>query len=457
MKTLIKVLPGFICLLTSSAWALDVRDLKGEKATSFFSTRGVEEKCVVPTKWPGGYYTDKDKKQEGKLCEQDFYKNVATCPKYNSTNPGILIIEPTEKYSREAINASNCDTDAMGLKTESKFKQSLSCSYTPSIIAYYHFSRLLGGAGRVPVNVVRTMDIATHRELSNKANAKSLSGVIDQTWRSFQDVHNNPGRYPKVIDSTRSQVYGALVSNIKGENIYSEVNGFGDYETRYPRFMKQRPFLNVASTQSLTQIAGSNSFQKVAPLAVQMKDVSDMILLDTLLNQQDRIGNIHFKFVWYIQDASTPGSWLTEKSDAKVVINKATRARETVIPTEEKATMTAKNAVLVKEMYLKDNDCGVAKTNMMRQNSALEAVRHMSYKTYSHFMGLAKAIPMNVTRDFLYREFLFDEEDYEKVYANAKKAKEILYGNCKSGALKFDIDLEDYTAGATPSAKSCDI
>lgn len=457
MRTLLKVLPGFVCLLTSQAWALDVRDLKGEKSTSFYSSRGVEEKCVVPQKWPGGYYTDKDKKTEGKLCEQDFYKNVATCPKYNSTNPGILLIEPTAKYSREAINASSCDTDEMGLKTESKFKQSLSCSYTPSIIAYYHFSRLLGGAGRVPVSVIRTMDIATHQQLTKKANAASLSGVIDQTWRSFLNVHASPRKYPKVIDETQSQIYGALVANVKGENIYSEVNGFGDYDTRYPRFKKQRPFLNVASSQSLTQIAGSSSFQKIAPLAVQMKDVSDMILLDTLLNQQDRIGNIHFKFVWYFQDASAPGAWVTEKSEAKVVINKRTRARETVVPETEKVAMAAKNAVLVKEMYLKDNDCGVAKQNMMRQHSTLEAVRHISYKTYSHFMGLAKAIPLNVTRDYLYREFLFDEEDYEKIYSNTKKAKEILYGNCKAGLLKFDVDLEDYTSGAGPSSKSCDI
>jgi hypothetical protein len=457
MRTLIKVIPGFICLLTSSAWALDIRDLKGESSKSFFSSRGVEEKCVIPQKWPGGYYTDKDKKQEGKLCEQDFYKNVATCPKYNSTNPGVLVIEPTERYSREAINASSCDVDAMDLKTESKFKQSLSCSYTPSILSYYHFSRLLGGAGRVPVSVIRTMDIATHSALSEKANKASLQGVIDQTWESFEGLHKNPGKFPKVVDQTRSQIYGALVANVKGENIYSEVNGFGDYDTRYPRFMKQRPFLNVASSQSLTQIAGSNSFQRVAPIAVQMKDVSDMILLDTLLNQQDRIGNIHFKFVWYIQDAAKPGSWVTEKSEAKVVINKATRARETVIPADEKAAMTAKNAVLVKEMYLKDNDCGVAKTNMMRKHSALEAVRHISYRTYSHFMGLAKAIPLSVTRDYLYREFLFDEEDYEKVYANTKKAKEILYNNCKTGRLQFDVDLEDYASGAGPSSKSCDI
>ncbi|MNK97225.1 hypothetical protein D3C87_1175430 [compost metagenome] len=456
MRTLLRVLPGFVCLLSSQAWALDVRDLKGEKTTSFYSSRGVEEKCVVPQKWPGGYYTDKDRKNEGKLCAQDFYKTVGTCPKYNSTNPGILLIEPTAQYSVEAINRSNCDTDELGLKTESKFKQSISCSYTPSIIAYYHFSRLLGGAGRVPVSVIRTMDIATHRDLSIKANKAELEGTIDKTWSSFQSVHKNPRSFPKVVDQTLSQIYGAIVQNVKGEYIYSEVNGFGDYDTRYPRFKKQRPFLNVASSQSLTQIAGSSAFQKIAPLAVQMKDVSDMILLDTLLNQQDRIGNIHFKFVWYYQDASAPGAWLTEKSEAKVMIDKKTRVRRTVVPPAEQAAMDAKKAVLVKEMYLKDNDCGVAKDNMMRLNSVIEDVRHMSYKTYSHFMGLAKVIPLSVTRNYLYREFLYDEEDYENLVSNSERAKKVLYNNCKAGLLKFDVDLEDYTSGA-PSSKKCDI
>lgn len=457
MKTLFKVLPGFICLVTSQAFALDVRDLKGESSKSYFSPRGVEEKCVVPQKWPSGSYSDKDKKQEGKLCGHDFYNTVGLCPKYNSTNPGILIIEPTAKYSREAINNSNCDTDKLGFKTDSKFKQSLSCSYTPSILSYYHFSRLLAGAGRVPVSVIRTMDIATHRQLTDKANAQSLSGVIDATWRSFGEVHKNPARYPKVVDDSRSQIYGAVVANVKGEFKYSEVNGFGDYETRYPRFIKQVPFQNVASSNSVAKLAGSTDFNKVAPLVVQMKDISDMVLLDTLLNQQDRIGNIHFKYVWYYQDSSKPGSWETEKSDAEVVIDKRTRKRLTSIPAEEKTAMTAKNAVLVKEMYLKDNDCGVVKSNMMREHSVLEKIRHMSYKTYTRFMGLAKVMPLEVTRDYMIREYLFDSKDYASVVANSQKAREILYKNCKSGALKFDVDLEDYLPGATVSAKSCDI
>lgn len=457
MKSLIKVLPGFICLVTSQAFALDVRDLKGESSKSYYSPGGIEEKCVIPQKWASGFYSDKDRKQEGKLCGHDFYSNIGLCPKYNSTNPGVLLIEPTDKYSREAINNSSCDTDKLGFKTDSKFKQSVSCSYAPSIISYYHFSRLLGGAGRVPVSVIRTMDIKTHGQLTQKANKAFLSGVIDQTWKNFLDVHSNPGRYPKVIDESRRQIYGALVANVKGEYIYSEVNGFGDYDTRYARFMKQRPFLNVASTDSVVKLTGSKEFLKVAPTVVQMKDVSDMILLDTLLNQQDRIGNIHFKYVWYYQDASAPGSWVTEKSDAKVVIDKATRKRLNVVPPEEQAAMAAKKAVLVKEMYLKDNDCGVAKENMMRAHSAIEKVRHMSYKTYSRFMGLSKVMHLPATRDYLMREYLFEEKDYDRVLANSNKAREVLYKNCKAGLLKFDVDLEDYVEGAVVTAKSCDI
>jgi hypothetical protein len=71
-------------------------------------------------------------------------------------------------------------------------------------------------------------------------------------------------------------------------------------------------------------------------------------------------------------------------------------------------------------------------------------------------MGLAKAIPLDVTRSYFYREFLYDEEDYEKLVSNTQRAKKVLYENCKAGLLKFDVDLEDYTSGA-PSSKSCDI
>ena len=35
---------------------------------------------------------------------------------------------------------------------------------------------------------------------------------------------------------------------------------------------------------------------------IYMQDASEMILLDTLLNQQDRFGNIHFEFESYLYD-----------------------------------------------------------------------------------------------------------------------------------------------------------
>ncbi|MFS4457537.1 hypothetical protein [Bdellovibrio sp. HCB2-146] len=460
MKALVRIIPGVITLLSTASWALDVRDLQGEKLTTFHSPGGVEERCVVPQKWIPEKFSEDDRKIEAKLCGKDFY-SIGICPKYNSSNPGVLLLDPKGSATAQIITNSNCSEeviDELDVKVDAKFKQSLSCSYTPSVLAYYQISRLFDGAGRVPVSVIRTMDIATHRALTDKAN-RALRGsrdLIAQTWKMFAAVHENPGKYNAIVDDSRKHIYGAIAQNVKGEYIYTEVNGRGDYDSRYQRFQKQPPFLKVASSSGLIELAGGSSFQKIAPVAVQMKDVSDMVLLDTLLNQTDRIGNIAFKFVWYYQDKAQSPTWVSVKSKAEV--KKIDGVAKTIVPPAEiKEFQQGKNAVLVREMYLKDNDCGVAKDNNMRINSVIEKVRHMSYVTYTRFMQMAKKMPLAETRAYFKRELLFTDKDFDSVSKNFQFAKDLLYRNCKSGFLKFDIDLADYVSGSGPSSKSCDI
>ena len=39
---------------------------------------------------------------------------------------------------------------------------------------------------------------------------------------------------------------------------------------------------------------------------VQLKDAADLIAIDTLMNQQDRFGNIHYLQTYYYLDANDP-------------------------------------------------------------------------------------------------------------------------------------------------------
>ncbi|WP_291515582.1 hypothetical protein [Bdellovibrio sp. ArHS] len=432
--------------------ALNLSELQGERRVEYRSPQGLAEVCVIPKKWPGASYRADDVEKENDLCSYDFHSNMGICPKYTSTNPAILILKPNASYSKDAIDASNCDVKKMGVKTEAKFKQSVTCSYTPGILAYYPISRILGNVGRVPVAVIRSMDRDIHARLTDKAiaNLQNSPYEIKSSWAAMGRIHKTPGNYPTVVDNSLSQLYGALSDNIKNEEQYMEVSGNGPYETRYQRFLQQPPFQKVASSQSVEQIVGTKDFASVAQTVTQMKDVSDLVLLDTLMNQQDRIGNIHYKFYWY---AANPSSMKIErmKSEAKWVGN------QLQVPQAEKDAMAGKQAALIKEMVLKDNDCAIIKTNMMRRVNALEQVRHISYSTYRRFLAFERTLKDAYTKDYFTREMLFTSNDYAVLVGNATKAKQILLSKCQAGELHFDVDLETYIPGASKPAYRCDL
>lgn len=448
-----RYLVALAALLSGTAsHALSLTELHGDSRQEFFSPMGTRELCVISKKWPGALYQSDDSKKETILCKYDFHRNMGICPKYSSTNPALIVVEPNEKFSKEAIDASDCNLRKMGVKSEAKFKQSITCSYTPSILSYYHMSRILGGVGQVPVAVIRTMDINSHAQQTQKAvrYLQESRAAIATSWRQYQKVHLTPRRFPELVESGLGQIYGILSDNIKKEQNYTEVSGTGLYETRYERFLRQRPFQKVASTLSVTQLTGSSDFVKVAQNVIQMKDVADMVLIDTLLNQQDRIGNIHYKFSWYSINPST-GRIERMKSDATVSEGRI------IVPPEERKLLAGRKAAMVKEMVLKDNDCGLTKDNMMRKHSALEKVRHFSYRTYQYFMAFERNLTKMATKDWFFKEMRYSEADYRTLLANTAKAKEILKGRCRAGLLRFDLDLENYLPGAGTNPKPCDI
>lgn len=437
-------------LFSSSGFALNLSDLKGDTKKYYQSPQGIRELCVVPRKLAGGLYSDSDLKKESELCDYDFYLNVGICPKLNSTNPGVLLIEPNTLYNKRAIDSSNCNVKSMRLDVAAKFKQSMTCSYTPSFLAYYQISRLLGNIGRVPPSVIRTMDIRSHAKITKKANylLKDTRDPIKISWSQFTKLHTNPRSFPNIVDRSGTQIFGALSDNIRNEEQYIDVSGLGPYETRYERFLLRKPFQNLASSQSVDQIVGSSQFTNLAQTVVQMKDVSDMVLLDTLLNQQDRIGNIHYKFYWY---SINPQSNKVERNKSKAKwVNGVIK-----VPDEESRAMNGRQAVLLKEMILRDNDCGIIKTNMMRKVGALEKVHHFSYNTYRRFLTFAQSLSDPATKTYFKEEMLFAGSDYATLIANTQKAKQILVQKCQAGELLFDIDIENYAPDASAPKISC--
>ncbi|MGZ3791344.1 MAG: hypothetical protein ACXVCP_03280 [Bdellovibrio sp.] len=299
--------------------------LKSGGSTVEFQASGLmNEICVIPSKiktFPDTRYSKKDEEKEAKLCSLTVYENsletddslttVATCPKITSTNPGVLFVEipghDKKDWNKEKTENAFCKPKTEfspaykdAYEVEAKLKHSVTCSYTPSALAAYHVGRMLGGAGNTPVAVTRTMNRQTHEGIIAKAQdllKDQTNTIIFNSWNMFQKKSAEHTDDKIYIDDGQ-QIYGALSENIKKEFIYTEVSGVGPYDTRYARFQKQEPFLRITDNRTLSEIAGGMNYRNVIPVAQQMKDVSDMIILDTLLSQDDRIGNIHFKLNW---------------------------------------------------------------------------------------------------------------------------------------------------------------
>jgi len=171
----------------------------------------------------------------------------------------------------------------------------------------------------------------------------------------------------------------------------------------------------------------------------QLKDLSDMLLIDTVLGQQDRFGNIHFETKYYFPVRNEGGFKISSKDNLEEI-------PEALRPL----------AVSAKEMVLKDNDCGVAKENRIKAAGLLDRVAHMSPDTYRRLLQLEQAGDAN--RDFFQRTLLFTDSDYRQVMGNLREVATKLKSACESGRLKLDLDIDLHFSGAElPTRFRCDI
>jgi hypothetical protein len=345
---------------------------------------------------------------------------------------------------------------------------------------------MMGGQLNTPVAVVKTMDRKEHQELGKmalKILAPKPTEIIYKAWTQFA-ARDSEGTESKLYVDGGKFLYGSLSENIKRESNYTEVSGVGPYETRYERFSQQPPFKKVIDGRDVEDILGSaKDFKSSLPVIQQMADVSNMVVLDTLLSQDDRIGNIHF-FVSY-SSIDVDGKVHTKrlsKKDMEVITKLAgakplSRLREVDFISMTDSFLKAKpevttdkkfspGGVLVREMVLKDNDCGVdvdKRSNKMRKISAIEAVRHVTPQTYQAIMALQRDVNAadSKMKEFFINTLLYRDIDYTKsgksFTDNLSKVASVLKANCKNGSLKIDLDYSyDHNNFSTPKKISCD-
>ena len=343
------------------------------------------EVCVTPSHFAGGEYSDKDTEVETRLCNIDGNSNAAVCPKLNSTNPGLDFYSLPQGVTRDDV-AAHCETS--GAKKIAKYKLSTSCSYAPSILGYYHVSRMLGGIGEVPPSVLRTFDLKNHIALGHKALDQTKPGtLIHQTWAGLMAQLTggaSASRRDFLLTDDFAQSYGALSENPTKEEFYKEFfNGGANNVARAQNFRNGNPIIGMLARNSdVSTLVGRDFTTENVQKMVQLKDAADLIVIDTLMNQQDRFGNIHYLQTYYYRDAND----LNQDGSAKLKSSKS-------LAPDEAARV---GAVQVKKLLLKDNDCGVAKDNVAKQTGLADRIAHIdpgdlsphsAFRRYCRFRG----------------------------------------------------------------------
>jgi hypothetical protein len=237
----------------------------------------------------------------------------------------------------------------------------------------------------------------------------------------LDDAHSNPSLYTK----DGKQLYGVLQANPTGEQSYPHLSDLGGVGA----FAASSEFARVTSSSPLKltyKDAAGKLKQDAVQQIVQIRDLSDMVLMDYIMSQADRFsGNMHSEKVYF---------WIEDgvlKSDSKK--SDPTKATEQLkqIPAD---------AVLVDRMIMKDNDAGLISGNSAKASHLLEKVSHMDSKTYDRLLDLQKELQKPEVAQWYQTELLFTSADFNTMKNNVDQAVAILNGR-KGNGLFLDANV----------------
>jgi peptidoglycan hydrolase-like protein with peptidoglycan-binding domain len=409
----------------------------GQETISHAAPNGTVELAIRPAAFPGHpeIYSKKDIEKERELAGIDFYNgktkkgfDVVLIPKTYSTSPGINIHSVKLPAGTSHLGYAATHTGkahSSGDDVIAKYKQSIPThfTYSPSILGYYHLSRFLD-TGHVEPAIVRTMDVAAHKPLADLGKSKAIGSNNRQQWtelRALDDAHSNSTLYTE----DGKQLYGALQANPTGEQSYPHLSDLGGAGA----FAASAEFGRVTSSTPLKLNCKDDSGklnQAAVQQIVQVKDLSDMVLMDFIMSQADRFsGNMHSQKVYI---------WI-ENGALKHKIKKgdSTKAAEQSkdIPPE---------AVLINRMIMKDNDAGLISGNSAKSSHLLDKISHMDPKTYNRLLDLQKELQKPEVAQWYQTELLFTPANFKTMKDNVDQAVEIL-GSRKGKGLFLDANV----------------
>ena len=410
---------------------------QGQETINHVAPNGTVEWAIRSLPFPGHpeIYGKKDVEKEKELAAIDFYNgktqdglDIVLIPKTYSTSPGINIHAvrlPTGMSRLDYAKGRTGKSHSCDDKVIAKYKQSIPThfTYSPSIIGYYHLSRFLD-TGHVEPVIVRTMDVDAHKPLADLGKAKAIGSNNRNQWtelRALDDTHSNQTLYT----NDGKQLCGAIQANPTGEESYPHLSDLGGAGA----FAASSEFSKVTNSNPLKLNCKDDSGNLILAAVqqiVQIKDLSDMILMDYIMSQADRFsGNMHSQKIYV---------WI-ENGVLKHKARKSDPAKAA-----EPAKQIPPEAVLINRMIMKDNDAGLISGNSAKSYHLLEKISHIDPKTYDRLLDLQGELQKPEVAQWYQTELLFTATDFNTVKNNVDQAVGIL-GDRKDKGLFLDASL----------------
>jgi len=444
--------------LALACGSLEAAPVKGE-STDFPVQDGLVEQCIRITPFPGAAYSKQDLEKEKFYCGLDVNK-LALCPKLWSTSPATILYEIDEAVYQgdyAQFESQHCDegthTRKAALSEPAVYKisvngKSTSATFAPASWVYYHFSRYFQTSVRVPVAVYRSMDAESHNQRVVKPALKIVAGrhglgMLTAGWKFVNEVETGQltgTSANEVLTDDGRQIFGVFLTS-KGDRYGPEVNGTresGWGSGQNNDFQQTAPFLALRSELQIEEAAKSAIHEarrnpkmakalpadtSIEQVVFWMQDVLEITLLDFILGQQDRIGNIDYNWHWY---------WIED----------GTLQSRPALGKETPEDISGFKPSRLKQSAINDNDAGVrtsyadfaAKTHM------LEGLRHYDPALYRR-LGQLAADFMDEGPAFrwLTGDAGLSDKEARAISRRTIEAFDLLQSDCENGNLQLDL------------------
>lgn len=397
-----------------------------------------------------------DDTAEQAFCDIDYQGgSVALCPKTWSTSPAALVydLEGTRWQGRaEAFEREVCPRGGSARDEAARelgfFKNSLngretSGTFAPASLLYYHFSRLLQTRVQVPVAVRQSFSVAEYRQRVVAPGVEYSSGgrakMLHAGWLEMDRALAAPAQYShrrELFDDTGTRLLGALLL-ADGKRYGAEVNGtrasgWGEGQNR--DFQRSAPFLALrtdaplaeAVAQGIAEARADPAMARALPADISaaqvawwMHDITEVVLLDYILGQQDRVGNVDYLWRWVWQEE---GVLRTARSEPA---GPAQKLRITV---------------------LNDNDAGARASyaNYARSTGMLDGWHHIDAGLYRRLQDLGADFRQGgPVAQAVRQNYRLSEREAQRIIDRGMAAADALRKRCRDGALRFDLGLAD--------------